>query len=114
MKKTINFIEAVNSGENFRCLNHPSNQYRIRNFNLECKKGLSSHFTVIRAGAFTKEFINSEFEIIEKVRTITESRFMELVTEFNQNDVVKFNESQILFLKDRLFSSTSTAKENNE
>ena len=69
MSKTVNFIEAVNSGKRFRPVGN-TEWYEIINGSFAAKnKDIEMR---------SKRFFNSQFELEEKSITITESEFDEI------------------------------------
>tara|TARA_R110000850_G_scaffold261047_2_gene388773 strand:+ start:66 stop:350 length:285 start_codon:yes stop_codon:yes gene_type:complete len=67
--KTVNFIEAINSGKSFNCKWYNEQIFSVNENNeIEFKDGNESVFISL-------DFFNSQFEIEEKEVTITESQF---------------------------------------
>ena len=90
--KTVNFIEAINSGRKFRCIEKNSYEFN------ECfcilfidVNELMEYLCEFNAPVL-KLLVNSQFELEEKTITITESQFnsiTNMIIENYPNDYVK-------------------------
>ena len=68
MSKTVNFIEAVNSGKRFRIVGSGDDDWLV----------IERHGYIYwksERQALTTEYINAQYEIEEKTITLTESQF---------------------------------------
>mgnify|MGYP003628041117 CR=1 FL=1 len=89
MKKTVNFIEAVNSGKRFRQAKYAKGWYSFnRNDEMKYVDGKDEVYIPV-------EFFNSRFELEDKSITITESQLDEV---YNNHDIKDYDFVDDLFL----------------
>jgi hypothetical protein len=74
--KTVNFIEAINSGKRFRPVDWDGGEW----------VSLIGDELLIEAGDYTKCFFNSQFELEEKQITITESQMNDAIERVYSSD----------------------------